>query len=264
MTICTAALCTDGDSKTPNAVVLASDRMVTMGKMTEFEHEIPKIARIRNLTVALIAGDALRGSHVVSETARMAPAAPTVRNIAEAAANQYIQLRAQQIEVEFFQSRGFTRADFYANKVPGVPQNIAFQVDQQVVSFNFGVDLLVAGVDDSGAHVFYVGNPGGSATDFAQVGFCAIGSGMIHATQSLIGFGQNPNRSVAETLFAMYVAKRRAEAAPGVGLDTDIQVIRKAGISEITKGGLTELDGCFKEIQRPTSKEIIDKVSKLL
>src|SRR5262249_14070140 len=144
--------------KPSQAVVIVSDRMVTMGRITEFEHEIPKIALIKNLTVALIAGDALRGSNVVNETIRTAPASPTVKGIAETAAAQYVILRQNQIETEIFRPRGFSRADFYTGKVPGLHQNLSIQVDQQVAGFNFRVDLIVAGLDDSGAHVFGIGN----------------------------------------------------------------------------------------------------------
>jgi hypothetical protein len=67
MTICLGALCAGVDGSEAAAVVAASDRMVTMGGVTEFEHEVPKVTQIGDRIVALAAGDALRGERLVNE-----------------------------------------------------------------------------------------------------------------------------------------------------------------------------------------------------
>ena len=82
MTICIGALCSDGDGNPGRSVVVCSDRMVTMGTLQEFEHEVPKIYAIANQVVALVAGDALAGSRLCRSLTRGAPAAPLVRDVA--------------------------------------------------------------------------------------------------------------------------------------------------------------------------------------
>ena len=47
MTVCIGALCSDATD-----VVVISDRMVTLGHLTEFEHELPKINNITDRVVA--------------------------------------------------------------------------------------------------------------------------------------------------------------------------------------------------------------------
>src|SRR5438094_7811780 len=113
MTICIGALCADKNGEPNKAVVVASDRMVTLGNLTEFEHEGPKIALIRNKIVALMAGDALRSSQLIREVvAATPPESPKVEKVAEIAAGRYVHLRAKQIEVDVFSPRGFTREKF--------------------------------------------------------------------------------------------------------------------------------------------------------
>src|SRR5438093_193522 len=77
MTVCISALCAGPDGAAKNVVVV-SDRMVTLGRLTEFEHEVPKITNITDKVVALIAGDALRGSQLI-------------RNVIESGALQALQ-----------------------------------------------------------------------------------------------------------------------------------------------------------------------------
>jgi 20S proteasome alpha/beta subunit len=47
----------------------------------------------------------------------------------------------------------------------------------------YNAELLIAGLDERGAHIFFIGNPGGMSTAFYQIGFTAIGSGAIHAVR---------------------------------------------------------------------------------
>src|SRR5215469_2586223 len=67
MTVCIGAVCRDRDENGRNSVVVASDRMVTMAQITEFEHEVPKLTQLTDHTVALMAGDARRGMRIVRD-----------------------------------------------------------------------------------------------------------------------------------------------------------------------------------------------------
>jgi hypothetical protein len=67
VTVCIGALCASRDGRAGGAVVVASDRMVTLGGLTEFEHEVPKVTVVAARAVALIAGDALRGAQLARD-----------------------------------------------------------------------------------------------------------------------------------------------------------------------------------------------------
>src|SRR5919198_3006607 len=109
MTICLGALCAGPDGREASAVVVASDRMVTIGTsggITEFEHEVPKVTQIGDRIVALAAGDALRGAQLINELRRdVHHGAQQLQNVAATAAALYAALRRQQIESEILSPR---------------------------------------------------------------------------------------------------------------------------------------------------------------
>src|SRR5262249_18098983 len=73
-------------------------------------------------------------------------------------------------------------------------------------NFNPGVDFLVAGVDDSGAHLSHVANPG-TVSQLQKLGHAAIGSGGIHAMTRLSLAGQSRGRGLLDTLVDVFGAK---------------------------------------------------------
>jgi hypothetical protein len=238
--------------------------MVTFGGMTEFEHEVPKINKITSRIVALTAGDALRGARLAYDVAIRMPAdSPPVQAVVEAFSARYVESRSNQINSEIFQPRGIRMQDFYGGQQQRMLAPIAGTIDEQVISFNYQVEVLVAGADDEGAHIWHITNPGGSPNDFRQIGFHAIGSGMIHALQSLIGFGHTGTHGLHETLFRVYASKRRAEVAPGVGTDTDLAIILQDGITWVKPQIIDRLKECYLKIQRPEMADIRKEVSQL-
>jgi hypothetical protein len=93
-----------------------------------------------------------------------------------------------------------------------------------LLDFNMpGTATLVAGVDASGPHIFaiYDGTP--MQTD--SVGFAAIGIGGRHAESQLMLAQYAPDVSTSAAMMLVFLAKSRAEVAPGVGPDTDMFAI---------------------------------------
>jgi 20S proteasome alpha/beta subunit len=267
MTVCIAALCKDREGRDVSAVVVVSDRMVTLGSLVEFEHEIPKIDFVQERIAVLMAGEALKGSRLARDLRKSLGTDPKpIDHAANILGQLYSALRDQQIETDIFRPRGLQRFAFYAGQYTGIGQNaqMFFTIDTQVHSFNLGVDLLIAGVDESGGHIYSVGNPGGAFTDFHQIGYHAIGSGALHALQTMIGLQQSGLRTLEETVFAMYASKRRAEAAPGVGKDTDIFIIEQGAVTKFDEEKLRVLSEVFEKFQRPAMQEIKTEVSKLI
>lgn len=265
MTICIGALCASTNGSGPKTLVVASDRMVTLGQLTEFEHETPKIVALSKCMVALMAGDALKASAIIRPVVTNADPDPrTVETVAKDIAGSYSTARDKQLEIDLFRPRGMSRQDFYAGKFPQLLGNVAFQIDQHVVVYNLNVSLLVGGVDAQGAHLFEVANPGSNAVDFAQIGHQAIGSGQLHALHSLIGSRHSCTSSVAESLFAVYIAKKRSEVAPGVGVHTDLAYVDGTGIRRISTKELAVLDDAYKQLQAPTAPEVMAKVQSFI
>jgi len=239
VTICMGALCNDrvaGDT-----VVLASDRMVTWRNLAEFEHPVPKIYTISPATWALGAGDALAAAKIIAEAAAMVASVPRpVHEIADVVAQQYHSVRMNAAETQILLPRGLTLATYYDRHQQLLSQ-IAVDLDQSLASFDPEVELIVAGVDSSGGHLFTVSNPGGSAECHDVIGTVAIGSGEIHAVQSMIGFGHAATQPVKDTVFHVFASKRRAELAPGVGRDTDFMILSPSGAVRLPDKALAKL-----------------------
>jgi hypothetical protein len=192
------------------------------------------------------------------------PSTPiTVQQVADSLSQKYALLRKQQIENDAFYPRSINMQEFYRGQQLQMLPQLAGQIDQYVMSFDFGVSLLVAGVDDSGAHLYSIGNPGASVNDHQPIGYHSIGSGWLHAMQSMIGFGHMSARGLKETIFTVYASKRRAEVAPGVGRDTDMTIVLADGIKRLDRTMLDDLEKIFQEYQKPVSQEVKDGINKL-
>ena len=171
MTVCIGALCASPDGRESGAAVVAADRMVTLGRITEFEHDVPKITTVADRVVALTSGDALRGAELARALVASLPSGDrALETVARVAVERYVELRRRQVEVEVFSPRGSTMADFYGGLQQRFVPPLAGSIDQQVTSFNYGADLLIAGVDEHGAHLYHVHHPG-DLSDFARIGF---------------------------------------------------------------------------------------------
>lgn len=258
------AICSDPQRASGQAVVVASDRMVTMGGLQEFEHEVPKVNEIGRCLVALVAGDALRGNVLVRAVQATGQATVgDVRSVANVAAIRYGELRRQHLDSTVFEPRGLTLAEFYHGGLhSGLLPQIVGGLDQQVANFDFGLEVLIAGVDEEGGHLFQIGNPGGAGVvlDLGPIGFSAIGSGGLHAIQAMIGFGHTPSRGLNDTIFRVFGAKRRAEVAPGVGHDTDLLVITERGTVKLSQDALDELQRIYDGYNRPAEEELNRRV----
>ena len=176
MTVCLAALFA-GDEQNSPAAVVAADRMVTMGGFIEFEHAVPKMAQPSPYATVMIAGETLTGTRLARDVAdALNGSNPRIAQIAQALAQQYQAVRRAQVEQQILAPRGLDFGSFYANHA-SLNHQVTMMVDQAMSQWNLGVELLLAGVDFGGAHIFSIHNPGGSELQHDVIGYAAIGSG---------------------------------------------------------------------------------------
>ena len=255
MTICVAAICGNG-----TAVVVATDRMITASyPPVEFEHDVPKLEKLGASCVALTAGDAL--AHIDLFRAAKGTLAglsdPSTQLISEQVRLSYSVERLKTAEHRFLGARGWTLQQFY-NELPGkVPPDVFLAVDHQVSTYDYGLDILVAGVD-SEAHIYSVRNPG-QIDCFDSLGYNAIGSGELHAMSRFISNGCSASMSVNEATYLAFEAKRTAEIAPGVGTQLDMANVRHGKIHTLTDEEIGKLDEIHKERMKPQATEATDQ-----
>jgi 20S proteasome alpha/beta subunit len=257
MTVCIAALCTDGDEP---RVVVAADRMVTLGSFIEFEHAMRKMTAASPYAIAMIAGDTLVGTRLAREAAEVtASSNPGIDEIARQLATEYENTRRTRMQEDLLTPRALDLESFYGAHNALNPQIVAM-IDNQMSQYNLGVEVLLAGVDSSGAHVYSVQNPGGAERLHDIIGYAAIGSGAIHAVQSMIGFGHTANAGYHETVFRAHASKRRAEAAPGVGAESDIAVISSTSVHWLTDPEMEQLDEIYGRFSTATAAQLAEEL----
>jgi hypothetical protein len=263
MTICIGAICDDN-----KAVVIASDRMITSTyPLIEFEHSRSKTTQISNSCIALTAGDALANAELFRKVKGVTSsvAQPTISGINDTIKNVYIEQRLQKANEKYLRPRGLEIGNLYKNQ-PLMNTDLFLRIDNLVEKHRLGLEVLVWGVDNSGAHIYYVTDPGISEC-YDNLGYCAVGSGMIHSVQNFIFRNLSPHSSINETIYTVFEGKRLAENAPGVGQKTDMLLISHEGVKHFTDADLTELDRLHAQIKKHEeekwAKEKNDVISKL-
>ena len=262
MTICIAAICENG-----KYIVAAADRMVTVPPPLnlEFEPPLSKIEIVHKGCVTLASGSLPFADDIIGAVRKkVAAQAPNIRTICEDFRTEYSNFRDQKFEEQvvsaqfgadfkLFRSRGGTLPAYLQ------PQGMIYQgAVVQSQQFNINTDFLIAGIDENGPFAGIVTHPG-MFVSTNKIGYATIGSGATHASVSLHLGGQSSKLSLVETLFGVYTAKRAAEVAPGVGVETDIAVVECGEVWPCSKPLLDKIkETCdhFKVKAKPNLADI--------
>lgn len=248
MTVCIAAISLDH-----SIVSFATDRMVTANfPPIQFEHTIPKIIPVNNRCVALTAGNAIMNKEVLEIACQAVRGKdPTTAEVAAQVANAYQRKRLEMLTAHQLSARGISHQDFLTHGARILPDHVYADIDRAFATASLEVDILLAGVDDGGASIYAITNPG-VANSYNSIGFHAIGTGGMHAMISLIEM-YNPKFDGLHLTYSVYRAKRTAEIAPGVGQRTDLGIItREHGVGYIEEK--TDLFGQFADIYSNESR----------
>jgi 20S proteasome alpha/beta subunit len=261
VTICLSAVCENGE-----AVVFATDKLLTAGYLTaEFEHPGGKAFSLGQHCVGLAAGDALCSGDVLKASAAALSQlhSPAVQQIARAVREEFLTLRKRRAEEQHLRPRGLSLNEFYQEGLIGrLPPEIAFGLDQQIQGTKLGVELMLAGLDGLGAHIYGVSDPG-TVDCYDTIGYHAIGSGETHALLMIIGREHEIGNSLNKTAYLVYEAKRKAEIAPGVGRETEMGLITRAGVRALTPDELIRLDEAYNVVAAPNTKALNEAVNGL-
>jgi len=243
VTICIAAACENG-----SALVLASDRAVTSSSISiEFEHPGKKMSRLSDTCVALTAGDALAYTElfyrVTGEIAKQRT--PSVNEVVSKIKECYQERRKEEIIENFLIPRGFKDfTSFYQAQQHLLPE-LALTIQTQIEKYNYGLQILIAGLNGKTAHIYEINDPGTSRC-FDSIGYHAIGSGLPHAMYTLISRNCNHDMPLEEVLLITYEAKKMAERAPGVGSNvTDICIMNATNIYLSQREQIKELEPIY-------------------
>jgi len=255
MTVCIGALCENGTS-----VVVAADRMVTFGPPMNLQAEpqtLRKIFSAGSSCVLLFSGSVSDGEDLVANvlTKLSGKQNQQISQIAESAKVSYAALKAKRVEENIL---GPLLGTDFATFRTLVGQASSSQILQQVLGLimqhNLQLDVLVAGTDATGGHLFVATHPG-QLLSVNMVGFAAIGSGALHAAIRLSLGQHTAASSLEEAVFNVHEAKKSSEVAPGVGKFTDMAIVRNAQIFALKPDLLAVLEEVHKEKPALSSEE---------
>ncbi len=261
LTIIVGAICSGGKS-----AIVAADRMLTQeGLSVEFETLEPKIEEITKSCVVMTAGDALI-KHEILQSAKASIGSSAISQIpqlVEEIKKAFVNERKKRFEEAELKPRGLTLVDFYSGAQRAMDPNISMRLDKALSEAEINLQMIIVGVDQIGAHLYCLVDPGVSQC-FNPLGFCGFGSGYPHAMSAFIFNNYNTSLNLNKAVFLVYEAKRRAEAAPGVGRDyTDLaiinQEIRYLNQSELDK--LKEIHDTKIKFEKP--KEVEEMINNL-
>jgi 20S proteasome alpha/beta subunit len=245
MTICIASIC-DRNGQ----VVAVADRMLTAADV-EFEQEGNKIETMADRIAVLTAGSALRHVDLLRNVRNGVQNRRniSVADIVNELKKQFAELRQQRAEEQYLRPLGMT-FDHFIQHQGRMPEMLALRLTANIEAAELDMEFIVAGVDQTGAHIYHVHDPG-MAECFDAIGFCTMGSGERHASLTFIRAEYTIGCSLNQALFLAYQAKRDAEAAPGVGAQyTDIAVIANTGVRFVARSTMDALQTTYEERRR--------------
>jgi len=230
----------------------------------EFEHGIPKLEVISPSCIVLTAGDALAHADLCRNVRERISGLSRPRTIVitEEIRKGYVIQRLKTIEEVFLASRGWTLENFYETHVRRMPPDLVVTIDNQIASYDYGLSIVIAGVDPDEAHIYGIRHPG-KVDCYDSIGYHAIGIGAMHAVSSLIANGCLSTTNIKMAIYFTYEAKKNAESAPGVGQHTDMAIIREKGYQAIKPDQISLLEEIYDSRRIRQTEEFKKAVDSL-
>jgi 20S proteasome alpha/beta subunit len=258
MTVGIAAIC---EAHTPNPkVVVAADRLVTSGLAArrEYEHTSSKMLDVYGqeggsscVALGVGAGSVSLTDEVFYKiNQQVSDSAPgTARQVADYAVDSLQEVVQETIERQVLSAQGLDLTTF--NQIQGqMNPNVATGIYQDIIQKKeetLGqVNILLAGVDGNGAHIYNILNNDMSRNH--SIGKLAVGSGAQPANTTFIITRYVDTCDIGEALLSVTEAKVQAEEAQGVGREMDIAILHEGGRDNLADDDLTELREIYDEV----------------
>lgn len=238
MTICIAAIGVDEKGK--EAIVFATDHMVSWPQMGQFEKTIDKYKKLNTNTVAMLSGNPLIFETLIGKCRKEC----SFDEIAQTIQSSMIELKEQIIQKQLLDIYKINY-DYIKEvlKAP-IPNPYIDNLLRAISGFSLQTSILLVGFKDDTAQIAEVIE--NAISNLRDIAFGAIGSGAVQALNTLLFQGQSSNDSLAATLYNVYKAKRNAEVSIGVGKETDIMILTKAGLTEISDDNIKILSTIYE------------------
>ncbi|MFT4892790.1 MAG: 20S proteasome alpha/beta subunit [Candidatus Nanohaloarchaea archaeon] len=261
MTICISALCEreneDGDKE--EAVVIATDKMITQEGLGSFEHPtLTKFRELDNGCVLLLAGNPLIFRKVLDKKQLTSDDyEETSEDIFEAMQ----EIREDEIEREVLQPMGLEKkggidtVGQQAVQNNGIWDYVAGQtqksevlrwVQEKLVNYNLETELLLVGFKSDNAQITQISDR--NYNHVRDINYSVIGSGSVQASNSMLFQKHSKETNIEEALFNVFKSKKRAEVHQGVGEKTDLYVLTQSnGLQKLEKEDKEKLEDIYDD-----------------
>lgn len=254
MTVCVAGICSWGTGAGYTAIAIC-DRMITSADI-QFEPDQPKMFLLNARVGALIAGSGSAQTSIctaaerrVAELGAWDDQTVSVQAVADLFAQELAAYRLRHAEQIYLRPLGIDAATFMTNQTTYAPQFVQDTINT-IQNYDIGdMQTIIIGADTTGPHLFHIDKWGNIRCDDLQA-FSAIGIGEWHATSHLMIARYSKYTTFQNALLQIYLAKRKAEVAPGIGRTTDIFFISEdPGITTLRSGVHDILKSCVEEME---------------
>ena len=256
MTQLIAALCQcEGKPK----VIGITDRMLSTSDMTlTFERDEPKIEIITPRAAVLLAGT-LDEPDLIRDVRAKARGKERIKEIADLFKESYQELRIKHIEDEILNPlAGLKSFEDFQEKQKILHDSLVMELNERIKKYNVGLSILLIGMDDQGGHIINLMNPG-IWRSFDNLGFLCLGMGERHADNVFAWYKYTTAIPLNDAIFIAFEAKKKAEAAGGVGQATDMLIIDKEGIKIIEQETTIKLEEVYRDREKSRERRGFDK-----
>jgi len=246
-------------------VVIVTDKMLTLPLPSiEYEADYAKSIVLTNNCIATTSGSAIAFTPIFREVlAEIAKEGTNdIGTIAEYARKAYEDIRNTKLSEEILSTYGLNLNGFYQGNMGINPQLLAIII-QRMQQYNYNLWIMLAGVDETGAHIYRLENPSVKHC-FDSIGYHAIGSGEIHAVTTFITNNYEvKNTTLRRGLALAYEAKKRSERAVGVGEQTDMYVVSKGKTWHLPTEAIEELDKIYRK-KVENERKIVSEMEQMI
>ncbi|MBI3538269.1 MAG: hypothetical protein HY070_12025 [Chloroflexi bacterium] len=253
MTQLIAAICENGSK-----VITVSDRMVSTGDMTlAFEHPRMKAIPISSRAIVLTAGT-VHEPDLLEQAKEESKGKEKILDIAEVLKKVYQEIREKHVVDEVLRPlAGFKSFSEWHARQTQLHDSLVMQLNDGIAHYGLNLTLILAGVDDRG-HIIRIEDPG-AYRSYDNLTYCCCGMGDRHADNVFAWYRYSDTFPLVEALFIAFEAKKRSEMAGGVGRSTDIVIIDKKGLNQVTADTIDAMEEIHNERESRSERGGFDK-----
>jgi 20S proteasome alpha/beta subunit len=216
----------------------------------EYEHEIEKIVKVFPNFYVLMAGTVNNAVDIVEKAKSSTKESDSYYKKFEKFKEAYSVYRKEKIEDVILGTQGFTSITDFQQRQNTLSKEVVMSIQNLIANANLQTLMILVALENHKCYIKVLNHPGDLINPLE---YAVIGSGDLHATQSLISARYKKSEDVDTATYLVFEAKKRAEVAPGVGNMTDMIVLYYNDSGELIYKKLTDdelgkLDEVYKDV----------------